>query len=99
MGSVSLWMTPFVLFWGIVTFLLELLQKLAPVLAVALGVVSIVAAVLSFVGLVLAVRQLLPAKRGWVRVLGQVAVVVAVVAVVGFVGIGAIAFVAAAVIA
>ena len=96
MGTVSLWMTPFVIFWGIVSLIYDLLQTLAPVLAVALGVVSIVAAVLSIVALVLAVRLLLPAKRSWVRVLGQVAVVVAVV---GFVGVGAIAFVAAAVIA
>jgi hypothetical protein len=91
-------MTPFVLFWGAVMWLAELLETLAPVLAVGVGVASVIAAVLSAAVLVVAVRLLLPGERRWVRVLGQVVVAVEVVAVLAFLGVGAIAFVTASVV-
>ena len=91
-------MVPFVLFWGAVEWLYNLILELAPVVGVAIGVVAVIAAILSVVVLVVAARAMVPAQRRWVRVAGRIVVGLEIVASLAFAGVAVIAFAAVAIL-
>ena len=83
---------PFVLLY-------EFIAALAPIIGIGIGVVSVIAAILSIVVLVVAARVLVRGERSWVRVVGRILVGVEVVATLGSVGVAVIALAAVAIYA
>ena len=89
---------PLWIFWAVVQWLYNLILELAPVIGIAIGVVAVIAAILSVVVLVFAARSIVPARRRWVRVVGRVLIAVEIVASLAFAGVAVIAFAAVAIL-
>jgi hypothetical protein len=92
---------PFVLLYeflaSVVGWLWDVLVALSPLLGIAVGVVCVVAAILSALVAIVPARKMARAKRVWVRVLGWVLGCIEVVASLAFAGIAVIAFAAVAI--
>lgn len=84
---------------SVASWLFETIGPLLPIVGVAIGVVSAIAAILSALVLFIPARRMSRAKRSWLRVIGWVLLVSEVIATLAFAGVAVIAFAAVAIYA
>lgn len=98
-SGLGFFLWPLFLLVLVIEWLWNALVALAPLLGIAIGVLCVIAAILSGLVLFIPARKMARAKRTWVRIIGWVLIALEAIATLAFVGVAVIAFAAVAIYA